>query len=495
MQTSKSGSTGDSKRQAAEPGETTVNDELLQDPEGGHKHSTERGVGINNAALLQVMSMSINRGHGAGSSGGGPGPPDVIQSLRMNGNAHTLGPPVGEDSQGALESQQSNVQRLLEDIEGNAWLKLYRRLYLRSCDAYFGPIFVAMYSALLWSGVIPLWVALWIIPLTFFLGVKYIIIHAAGMPVQLLPYSRLPAGMVAALQIVVQTAFMVKILPFLPDKRSQCILEVVLATLAFFLHYRSFATDPGYLEPGPPPPPMLPDQLAAMQAAAPYHCFTCGIYRPIRSKHCSACGRCVSEMDHHCPVVANCIGCGNRREFAGYLLSLFSAELLWLKLCWDYWHRKLIETTPETIISLANTDPGMAYLSLIVIPITLGTGYLTFRQIYCIVANLTTNEYIKRHKYEYLKGDDGTFLNPFDNGILNNCTQFWESKRPDWYDLYSKKRQLGPDGGVVPCSMTALVRKYDAIHLAINDAWQRRQRQREEWLIRHYGQAARTNDV
>lgn len=49
--------------------------------------------------------------------------------------------------------------------------------------------------------------------------------------------------------------------------------------------------------------------------------------------------RCVAEFDHHCPVVGNCVGAGNRREFCGYLVLLWGAEALWLRLAVHFWKR------------------------------------------------------------------------------------------------------------------------------------------------------------
>lgn len=49
--------------------------------------------------------------------------------------------------------------------------------------------------------------------------------------------------------------------------------------------------------------------------------------------------RCVAEFDHHCPVVGNCVGVANRRSFCGYLVALWGAEALCLKLGLRFWRR------------------------------------------------------------------------------------------------------------------------------------------------------------
>ena len=388
-----------------------------------------------------------------------------------------------------LPPPQDENLGLLDEEEAQDWLVMYRGAYLRHVDIVFGPVFVFLISLLFNSGLLPLWVALWLVPMLLMICVRVVLVGFARIPPPLLQFSKLPTGMISALEVAAEATFILSMLPLLMDKILLCTVQITLTLAAYYFHYKSFRKDPGYIETGPPPPPVPPAELAAMQAANPYHCLTCGIYRPIRSKHCTSCGRCVSEFDHHCPIVGNCIGCGNRREFVGYLVTLFMGELLWIKLALVFWGRQIARASsggPESeftggifkIWTVASAIPGTAYMSLLLLAIFTLTLFLVGRQLFGLLGNMTTNEIICRRRYEHFKAPDGTFLNPFDQGPLTNCIVFWQEERPDWYEVYSKTREGGfksVDWGVSKALKQA-------------DAWGvEKQRDREEWLLSRYG--------
>jgi palmitoyltransferase len=403
---------------------------------------------------------------------------------------------------------ESSSGGLLDDEEGQNWLVMYRGIYMRYADIVYGPIITLLAAILFQSGLLSLGIALWLLPLILVAGVRFILVGLARIPNQLLPYSRLPAGVIASWEVAAELTFILNLTPHLQDHLLASFLQIGLTAVAYYLHYKAFKSDPGYLELGQPPPSIPPQEFAARQAAAPYHCLTCGIYRPIRSKHCVACGRCTAEFDHHCPVVGNCIGKGNRREFTAYLFILLIAEVMWFQLAMVFWSREFDRVASLGLYGdsvwfirvwkVFSALPGTAYMSLLVVAIILGTLSLAGRQLFCVVINMTTAEFLRRQKYQHFKSEiDGKFFNPFDQGVLNNCIIFWQADRPDWYTMYDESRKIkehpddslrdGPSGFLNGWKMSRLLRHVDDMKVAVMERRERKRREREDMLIARYG--------
>ena len=74
------------------------------------------------------------------------------------------------------------------------------------------------------------------------------------------------------------------------------------------------------------------------------------------------------------------------------------------------------------------------------VPLLAVVAFLVGRQALCIAGNLTINELLNSHRYDYLRRDDGTFYNRFDRGPAANCLQFWGNKAAAWDEEFHEER-------------------------------------------------------
>ncbi|KAK9053429.1 hypothetical protein SSX86_030063 [Deinandra increscens subsp. villosa] len=155
-------------------------------------------------------------------------------------------------------------------------------------------------------------------------------------------------------------------------------------------------------------------------------CPTCKIIRPVRSKHCPACRRCVEQFDHHCPWISNCVGKKNKRDFfvflfLGTLTSLISG-LVAVHRMWT--SVPALQSEESWIRHVVFQHPGAAAFIFIDLLILLAAGTLFLIQAYQISRNITTNEYVNATRYMYLQGAHGGFHNPYNHGVVKNCSDF-----------------------------------------------------------------------
>lgn len=156
-------------------------------------------------------------------------------------------------------------------------------------------------------------------------------------------------------------------------------------------------------------------------------CPTCRIIRPVRSKHCAVCNRCVEQFDHHCPWISNCVGKKNKYHFFIFLWIELAAMGITAAVTL---HRLLMDEGAPT-----NLGPWLNHVAVEhsgALVFLFGDGFmmasvlmLSVMQAMQIARNITTNEMSNGHRYDYLKGEDGRFFNPYDRGVIQNCKDFF----------------------------------------------------------------------
>ncbi|GLC60858.1 hypothetical protein PLESTB_001684100 [Pleodorina starrii] len=182
-------------------------------------------------------------------------------------------------------------------------------------------------------------------------------------------------------------------------------------------------------------------------------CGTCLVARPLRAKHCQFCNRCVRRFDHHCPAIANCVGEANERSFAAWLFTMWVTQILVVYVAVSFMMQRHLAATGQTAASSApDTGPAAVWAALrwaaaghergLLLMAGLQAlcfipgSYLAARQAFCILANLTANELINQHRYNYLQDDRGGYCNRFDRGVALNCFSFWLERNSNWRAQY-----------------------------------------------------------
>ncbi|KAM4527506.1 palmitoyltransferase ZDHHC12-B isoform 1-T1 [Odontesthes bonariensis] len=206
----------------------------------------------------------------------------------------------------------------------------------------------------------------------------------------------------------------------------QPVLFVLLVLVSVLLYFAVSLMDPGFILSedrdlqfmleltGDKQDMILPTSKPLQQR----RCGCCLLQQPMRSKHCQTCQHCVRRYDHHCPWIENCVGERNHRWFVFYLfvqllVLLWSLYIAWTGLCsvptWQLWL--------QTNGALLSVTVLVALLSLIVL-LLLGS------HLYLISLNITTWEFMSRHRISYLK-HCGIDENPFDRGAFHNLWGFF----------------------------------------------------------------------
>ncbi|BBN08262.1 palmitoyltransferase ZDHHC13/17 [Marchantia polymorpha subsp. ruderalis] len=211
-------------------------------------------------------------------------------------------------------------------------------------------------------------------------------------------------------------------------------MTVFLATGGLFLLYRCSSKDPGYIIRSSPDQkgvedPLLKPDFSNPALAAGYWaqlCPTCKIVRPLRSKHCASCNRCVEQFDHHCPWISNCVGKMNKWDFFVFLVMETCAMIIGASVTINrlYMDPHAPGGTGPWLRHVGANHPGALAFLLFDVFLFFGVATLTGMQAAQIARNITTNEMTNSLRYNYLKGTDGRFRNPYDHGCRKNCSDF-----------------------------------------------------------------------
>ncbi|SCM24810.1 palmitoyltransferase, putative [Plasmodium chabaudi adami] len=170
------------------------------------------------------------------------------------------------------------------------------------------------------------------------------------------------------------------------------------------------------------------------------YCYTCNIYRGIRTVHCSICDNCVEKFDHHCPWVGNCIGARNYKYFIYFIFNLYilicitlGASIYKLTICMNFLSNKGYNSEKIFIHIWALATDSIILIIYTVLTLWFVIGLLCYH-IYTIVTNQTTYEQIKT----FYQND-----NPFNIGVLNNIKEILFTKiRPSYINFENPKLQV-----------------------------------------------------
>uniref|UniRef100_A0A7R9V718 S-acyltransferase n=1 Tax=Chlamydomonas euryale TaxID=1486919 RepID=A0A7R9V718_9CHLO len=269
--------------------------------------------------------------------------------------------------------------------------------------------------------------------------------------------------------VLLSTTFMYKVMGSTQSEPTGQLLSVfswsvvISVALGLFFLYKTTTADPGFIPTGADTNSkdkdiesetsrMLSSQHKVLDSPALWAgnwgqlCVSCRIVRPLRAKHCQVTDRCIEVYDHYCPWVGNAIGKGNRHFFLVFvwleLYGMIISAIVGLVQIQAHLHTNRINMS---------TMAWLVGFEVVDVFVLIATAALAIAQASQVARNVTTNELANWHRYKYLHGPDGSFVNPFSHSCWENCTESFtpaQQKMAPVYLSHSNKLHAGSAGNV-----------------------------------------------
>jgi len=251
-------------------------------------------------------------------------------------------------------------------------------------------------------------------------------------------------GIVTSTYLVSAFVYFTTVMPLTSEERPlESMLFWIINAIFFPLYYKLVFSNPGYI---PTHGSEWKEFVSALEKdePLPQFCLTCMVRKPLRAKHCRSCGHCVARFDHHCPWINNCVGVYNHFPFLVLVGLVYLNHIIFAHLVVSAFlslpDSPSIIPLNQSIPFYYTSEPLMFMIVLFHFSNICWQTWLFLGLVRGASSNITTNETIHAHKYEYLRHPQtGKFHNPFDKGLVHNFKDLM-SPIIDWFHLYHLPR-------------------------------------------------------